>query len=157
MRGYLCHFAYKFCIMLELGEDVGLYLIKFQSVGVCDMIFGLILLGVFLNAGAQLMLKAGMGQIGHFEFSYANIWPITLKVMANLPIITGLTMYVVSVVVWLLVLSRVQVSFAYPMLSIGYVVNALAANYFFGEPLTSLRMLGIFIIIGGVYLVAQSS
>lgn len=121
------------------------------------MIFGLILLGVLLNAGAQLMLKAGMSQIGHFEFSMANIVPIGFRVMGNLPIISGLFMYVVSVGVWLLVLSRVQVSFAYPMLSIGYVVNALAAYYLFGEPLTSMRVFGIFIIIAGVYLVAQSS
>lgn len=121
------------------------------------MIFALILLGVLLNTGAQLMLKAGMNQIGHFEFSLANVVPIGFKVMANLPIIGGLTMYVVSVAVWLLVLSRVQVSYAYPMLSIGYVVNALAANYFFGEPLTSMRMLGIFIIIAGVYLVTQTN
>lgn len=121
------------------------------------MIFALILLGVLLNAAAQIMLKAGMSQIGHFEFSAANIVPIGFKVMGNLPIISGLFMYVVSVGVWLLVLSRVQVSFAYPMLSIGYIVNALAAYYLFGEPLTSVRMLGIFIIIAGVYLVAQSS
>jgi len=120
-------------------------------------IFALILLGVLLNAGAQLMLKAGMSRIGHFEFSAANVIPISVKVAGNLPIISGLCMYVISVVVWLLVLSRVQVSFAYPMLSIGYVVNALAANYFFGEPLTSIRILGIFVIIAGVYLVAQSS
>ena len=121
------------------------------------MIFALILFGVLLNAGAQLMLKAGMSQIGHFEFSLANAIPIGTKVMMNPPIITGLFMYVVSVGVWLLVLSRVQVSFAYPMLSIGYVVNALAAYYLFGEPLTSMRMLGIFIIIAGVYLVARTS
>jgi multidrug transporter EmrE-like cation transporter len=120
------------------------------------LIFALILLGVLLNAVAQLMLKAGMSQIGHFEFSLTNAVPIGLKVMANPPIIGGLFMYVMSVVVWLLVLSRVQVSFAYPMLSIGYIVNAVAANYLFGEPLTSMRMLGIFIIIAGVYLVAQS-
>lgn len=121
------------------------------------MIFALILLGVMLNAGAQLLLKAGMTQIGHFEFSFANMVPIGMKVMLNLPIISGLSLYVMSVVVWLLVLSRVQVSFAYPMLSIGYIVNALAAYYLFGEPLTSIRMLGIFIIIAGVYLVAQST
>lgn len=121
------------------------------------MIFALILLGVLLNAGAQLLLKAGMTQIGHFEFSLANAVPIGLKVLGNFPIITGLGMYVFSVGVWLLVLSRVQVSFAYPMLSIGYIVNALAANYLFGEPLTSMRILGIFIIISGVYLVAQSN
>lgn len=121
------------------------------------LIFALILLGVFLNAGAQLMLKAGMTQIGHFEFTLTNVLPIGFRIMANPPIVTGLLMYVVSVGVWLLVLSRVQVSFAYPMISIGYIINALAANYFFGEPLTSVRMLGMFIIIAGVYLVAQSN
>lgn len=120
------------------------------------MIFALILLGVFLNAAAQLMLKAGMAQIGYFEFTVANALPIAFRVMANLPIIGGLFLYVVSVVVWLLVLSRVEVSFAYPMISIGYIVNAIAAYYLFGEPLTSVRMLGIFIIISGVYLVAHS-
>lgn len=121
------------------------------------MIFALILCGVLLNASAQLLLKAGMNQIGHFEFTFANAMPIGLKVIANPPIITGLFMYVLSVVVWLLVLSRVQVSFAYPMISLGYIVNALAAYYLFGEPLTSLRMLGIFVIIAGVYMVAQSN
>ncbi|MFZ2315144.1 MAG: EamA family transporter [Gammaproteobacteria bacterium] len=120
------------------------------------IVFALILLGVLLNASAQILLKAGMNNIGHFDFSMSNIWPIGLKVIGNLPIISGLTMYVASVLVWLLVLSRVQVSFAYPMLSIGYIVNAIAAYYLFGEPLTSVRMLGIFIIISGVYLVAQS-
>lgn len=121
------------------------------------LIFGLILCGVLLNAVAQIMLKSGMNQIGHFEFSMANAMPIGLKVMGNIPIVSGLFMYVMSVVVWLLVLSRVQVSFAYPMLSIGYIVNAVAAYYLFGEPLTSMRVMGIFIIIAGVYLVAQSS
>jgi multidrug transporter EmrE-like cation transporter len=120
------------------------------------MIILLILLGVLLNAAAQLLLKAGMSQIGHFEFTLANTLPISFKVMGNPPIITGLFLYVVSVGVWLLVLSRVQVSYAYPMLSIGYIVNAVAAYYLFGEPLTSLRILGIFIIIAGVYLIAQN-
>jgi len=121
------------------------------------LLFALILFGVLLNAGAQLLLKAGMSQIGHFEFSLNNALPVGFKVMGSLPILSGLCLYVISVIVWLLVLSRVQVSYAYPMLSIGYIVNALAAYYFFGEPLTSLRMAGIFIIIAGVYLVARST
>src|SRR5690606_10822799 len=118
--------------------------------------FALILLGVLLNAAAQLLLKAGMTQIGHFDFNLHNALPIGLKVIANPPIVTGLAFYVISVGVWLLVLSRVQVSVAYPMLSIGYIVNAIAAYYLFGEPLTAVRILGIFIIIAGVYLVAQT-
>lgn len=120
------------------------------------MIYGLILLGVLLNAGAQLLLKAGMTQIGHFEFNFTNIIPIGLKVATNWPIVGGLIAYVVSVLVWLMVLSRVQVSFAYPMLSIGYIVNAIAAYYLFGESLSIMRVTGIFIIIIGVYLIAQN-
>lgn len=120
------------------------------------MIFILILLGVLLNAGAQLLLKAGMSQIGHFEFSLANLIPIGTKVMLNPPILTGLFAYVMSVAVWLLVLSRVQVSYAYPMLSIGYIVNAIAAYFLFGEAMSIARVTGIFIIISGVYLVSQS-
>lgn len=128
----------------------------FIVVGAVDMMFLLILLGVLLNAAAQLLLKAGMGQIGHFDFNVHNIVPIGLKVMMNLPIVAGLFSYVVSVVVWLLVLSRVQVSYAYPMLSIGYVVNAVAAYYLFGESLSVMRVTGVFVIIAGVYLVSQS-
>ncbi len=120
------------------------------------MIYALILLGVLLNAGAQLLLKAGMSQIGHFEFKMANVVPIGWKIAGNLPIVSGLFAYVISVLVWLMVLSRVQVSVAYPMLSIGYVVNAVAAYYLFGESLSVIRITGIFIIIAGVYLVAQN-
>lgn len=120
------------------------------------MVFVLILLGILLNTAGQLFLKAGVSQIGHFEFSMANIVPIGLKVIVNLPIIAGLCAYVLSVVVWLLVLSRVQVSYAFPLLSIGYVINAVAAYYLFGEAISLLRMSGIFVIIAGVCMVSQS-
>lgn len=121
------------------------------------MVYFLILLGVLLNAGAQLLLKAGTNQIGHFDFSLANVLPIASKIMVNPPILAGLFAYAVSVVVWLLVLSRVQVSFAYPLLSTGFIVNAVAAYYLFGEDLSLIRVVGIFVIILGVYLVSQTS
>ncbi len=119
------------------------------------MIYALILLGVLLNAGAQLLLKAGMDRIGHFAFSLHQVIPIGWKVATNPLVMTGLFCYVISVGVWLMVLSRVEVSFAYPMLSIGYVVNAIAAFYFFGEDLSITRMAGIFVIMIGVYLIAK--
>ena len=59
-------------------------------------------------------------------------------------------------VVWIIALTRVEVSLAYPMLSIGYVVNAVAAWMLFGEQLTPMRLIGIFVIILGVYLLAAS-
>jgi len=116
----------------------------------------LILLGVLLNAAAQLLLKEGMRRIGHFEFVWANTIPIGLQVAANPFVIGGIFLYVLSVVVWILVLSRVEVSFAYPMLSIGYIVNAVAAYYLFGEDVTLTRITGILVIIAGVWLITRS-
>ena len=118
--------------------------------------FALVLLGVLLNAAAQLLLKAGTNAIGHFEFSAANVLPIGWKVATQPYIVGGLSCYVVSVAIWILALSRVEVSIAYPMLSIGYVVNAVAAYFLFGEAVSVQRLVGIGIIVLGVYVVARS-
>ncbi|MBI4189568.1 MAG: EamA family transporter [Betaproteobacteria bacterium] len=118
--------------------------------------FSLLMTGVLLNAGAQLLLKAGTNSVGMFEFSRDNILPVGWKLATEPYIAGGLGCYVISVVVWVLALSRVEVSIAYPMLSIGYVINALAAWYLFGEAVTLTRLAGIGIIIIGVYLVARS-
>ena len=116
----------------------------------------LLLLGVTLNAVAQLLLKAGTNAVGRFEFSAANAVPVGVKLATDPHILGGIACYVVSVVVWILALSRVEVSIAYPMLSIGYVLNALAAWYWLGEAVTPARLAGIGIIIVGVYVVARS-
>ena len=118
--------------------------------------FSLILAGVLLNAAAQLLLKAGTNAVGHFEFSASNIVPVGLRLALEPTILGGVACYVVSLVVWIMALSRVEVSIAYPMLSIGYVINAVAAWYLFGESLTALRLTGIGFIVVGVFLVARS-
>ena len=118
--------------------------------------FALVLLGVLLNAAAQLLLKAGTNAVGHFEFSAANLVPIGWKIGTQPYIVGGLSCYVVSVAIWILALSRVEVSIAYPMLSIGYVVNAAAAYLLFGEAVSMQRLVGIGIIVVGVYVVARS-
>jgi multidrug transporter EmrE-like cation transporter len=118
--------------------------------------FALVLAGVLLNAAAQLLLKAGTNAVGHFEFSSSNLVPVGLRLAFEPHILGGVACYVVSLVVWIMALSRVEVSIAYPMLSIGYVINAVAAWYLFGESLTALRMAGIGFIVVGVFLVARS-
>src|ERR1700756_325644 len=115
-----------------------------------------ILTGVLLNAGAQLLLKAGVSAVGHFEFTRANIVPIGFKLATQGPILGGLACYVVSVGVWIVGLSRVDVSVAYPMLSLRYVVNAFAAWYLFGEGLSVQKLIGIGIILIGVLVLARS-
>lgn len=107
--------------------------------------FSLLLAGVLLNAAAQLLLKAG-----------TNAMPLGLRLAVEPHILGGLACYAVSVVVWVIALSRVPVSIAYPMLSIGYVVNAFAAWQLLGESLSALRLAGIGVIVAGVFMVARS-
>lgn len=118
--------------------------------------FGLILTGVLLNAMAQLWLKAGTNALGALSFSRDEAISTVFRVGFEPHIMGGLACYVLSVAIWIVALSKVPVSVAYPMLSIGYVVNALAAWYFFGEFLSSQKLVGIAVIIVGVYLVAKS-
>ena len=107
--------------------------------------FGLVLFGVLLNAAAQLLLKAG-----------TNAMPLGPRLALEPHILGGLACYAVSVVVWVVALSRVPVSIAYPMLSIGYIVNAVAAWHLFGEALSTMKLAGIAVIVAGVFMVARS-
>ena len=118
--------------------------------------FALILTGVLLNAVAQLLLKAGTNAVGHFEFHVGNILPIGMKLAFQPFIMGGMVCYAVSLVVWIMALSRVPVSIAYPMLSIGYVINAFVAWQWFGEALAAQKLLGIGVIVIGVILVTRS-
>ena len=117
----------------------------------------LIVFGVLLNASAQLALKQGMRQVGYFEFKLANCGNVLLAIAANPYILVGLTCYVVSVGVWLLVLSRVEVSYAYPLLSIGYIVTSFAGQVFFHETVGATRWAGILLICAGVWLITRSA
>jgi drug/metabolite transporter (DMT)-like permease len=118
--------------------------------------FLIIVTGVLLNAGAQLLLKAGVAPLGVLSVNAGNLLPTALRVLGQWPILAGLACYVVSVGVWIVGLSRVDVSLAYPMLSLGYVVNALAAWWLFGEALGPLRWSGMLLILGGVWLMSRS-
>jgi multidrug transporter EmrE-like cation transporter len=117
----------------------------------------LIVFGVMLNAAAQLALKQGMRQIGYFDFGLRNLGRIVLVVTASPYILAGLSCYIVSVAVWLLVLSRVEVSYAYPLLSIGYIVTAFAGWLFFHESIDAIRWVGIVVICIGVWLITRSA
>ena len=121
--------------------------------------FGMILAGVLLNAGAQLLLKAGtraIGVIGADGAAGHALLQTAVNVAFQPFIVAGLFCYVLSVGIWIVALSRVDVSVAYPMLSIGYVVNAFAAHWLFGEVLTPMRIGGITVILIGVVMISRT-
>ena len=118
--------------------------------------FAFIFVGICLNAVAQLLLKAGTNAVGAIHLTAQNWFAIGAKLATQLPIIGGLTCYVVSVIVWIIGLSRVDVTIAYPLLSLGYIINAIGAWYFLGEAVSLNRMAAIGIIIIGVIWLTKS-
>ena len=107
--------------------------------------FFYISVAVILGTAAQLLLKAG-----------TNATPVGLGLALEPRILCGIVCYAVSLVVWILALSKTPVSVAYPMVSLGFALNALLAWWLLGEAVTPMRMAGIGIIIVGVALVARS-
>ena len=118
--------------------------------------FGLVMIGVLLNAIAQLALKASVSDTGIINLDMHSLLSSAGSLASNLWLWMGLICYAISVVVWILALSRVDVSIAYPMLSVGYIVNAIAASHLFNEPMGMSKVIGIGVIMLGVYILARS-
>lgn len=114
-----------------------------------------ILFTVLTNAAAQLLLKQGMLSLGPLDFSTGNIILKVLGIVFSPWVFFGLCTFVISMASHLYVLSKVELSFAYPFLSLAYVVVAVAAWFLFSENLNALRILGIALICVGTVLIAQ--
>jgi len=118
--------------------------------------FALVGSAVLLGTAGQILLKSGTNAIGHFAFTLANLLPVGMRVASEPRILGGVGCYAVSMVLWIMALSRTEVSVAYPMLSIGFALNALLAWWLLGEAVSLQRIAGILVIIAGVWLVARS-
>ena len=120
------------------------------------LVLSLILLDVILNVTGQLSLKYGMSRIGNFTISLPTLPPVFLKAATNVYVLFGLLCYGLGFMVWLIVLSKAEVSYAYPLISLGYVFTALLARALFGEAVGATRMVGILVTCLGVFLIARS-
>ena len=119
--------------------------------------FSFLITGVLLNAAAQLLLKAGTNAMGGAIHVTRENWFATgLKVATQWPIMAGMACYAISLVVWIIALSRTDVTIAYPMLSLGYVIGAIGAWLFLGEVISLQRLVAIGVIMFGVALLARS-
>lgn len=118
--------------------------------------FAVLLCGVLLNAFAQLWLKAATRVSGPLIVADGRMMDRALQLVVVPSLWFALMAYGVSVVVWIVGLSRVPVSQAYPMLSLGYVLNIGLAWWLFGEVPNAQRVLGVGVIVAGVVLVARS-
>jgi len=116
--------------------------------------FTLIIIGVLLNAIAQLALKMSVRETGSIELSTSSVVPVASHLMSEPWIWLGLSCYGISVIVWILALSRVDMSIASPLFSIGYLDNTLAAYASMAESLTPGKLMGIgSMVVGATVLV----
>ena len=118
--------------------------------------FSILFCGVLLNALAQLGLKAATRASGPLIAGDAGVWQRALSMLAVPSLWYALLAYGLSLIVWLVGLSRVPVSQAYPLLSLGYVINIGLAWWLLGEIPNVQRVAGIGVIVLGVVLVARS-
>ena len=122
------------------------------------LVWSFLFIGVGLNAAAQLLLKGATRISGPLVSDAGRIeWPNATALLQTLPLWGGLACYGVSVLLWLGALSRLPVSVAYPMLSVGYIVNAAAAAYLYSEALTMPKIIGIALVSVGVVVLSRTA
>jgi len=116
----------------------------------------LILFVVVTNFLSQILLKKGMTDIGEFDLNGAGLWNIAGTVATNWAVIAGLIVMVISMASHLVVLSRVEISYAYPFLGLSFVLVALYGYYFLDEAVTLWRSAGVLLIVAGVAVIAKT-
>jgi drug/metabolite transporter (DMT)-like permease len=123
------------------------------------VLIGFILLSVALAATAQLTLKHGMNQVtreGKVPLNLAQPVDMVRRVGLNVSVMAGLVIFVLSAAVWLVVLSRASLSFAYPFASLTYVLILLFDRFILDQPISGLRYAGVALIIAGLLLISRT-
>ena len=117
------------------------------------MLYILIFTSVIIGVAGQLLMKHGVSQLGNIS---GGVVQFLLKALFSPWVIAGLFGYGIGTLIWLLILSKVDVSYAYPMLSLGYVFLLIFAALFLGEQISLIRIAGVVLIVIGVILVTRS-
>lgn len=118
--------------------------------------FLILIIAVLFSVTGELLLKHGMNQVGFFSLQPGQFFSTLPRVFASPFILLGFGSIFTGSIFWLSVISRVPLSYAYPMLSTSYILVVLASWIFFGEHITLTRIAGVAVIIAGVAVVFRS-
>lgn len=116
--------------------------------------FSLVIIAICFSVTGELMLKSGMNSVGVLSLSV--LWPTLGRMITHPKILIGLGCFAVGAVFWLAAISRVPLSWAYPMLSIGYVLILLFSAIILKEQVAPLRWVGALVICVGIILIFRS-
>lgn len=118
---------------------------------------GYVFSSILFNVAGQVVLKEAMRRLGSFDLSFTLHFVEKAGRVFFYPLtIFGLFLYGISALFWLAALSQMELSKAYPMISLGYIIVFFLSAWLFGESLSLIRFLGIVFVGLGLFLVAMS-
>ena len=133
----------------EMLKEEGLLIVNFT-------VISLILLSVLLSAIAQIILKMGMSSTTIQQaIATATASTVFYSIVTNIYVIGGLALYFSSAAVWLFVLAKLDVSFAYPFVGLGFILTMLLAYFINGEALSMTKVAGTLFISVGIAIIAR--
>jgi len=116
----------------------------------------LILLSIGIAVGGQVLLKLGLNKMGSVNVSsLSGLGHLFLGIIKSPMVITGLFCYVISAAIWLVVLSAVELSFAYPFIGLTYVLILFISRFVLKEDVNPIRWVGAAIITIGVVVISR--
>lgn len=120
------------------------------------MVIALLLVGITLSVTGEFLLKFGMNRFGVLDLQPGTLLPTLFRVFTQPLILLGFGFVFSASIFWLAVISRVDLSYAYPLLALGYAVTALLSRVLLSEAITPTRWAGIAVICVGVALISRT-
>lgn len=116
----------------------------------------LLFISIGLAVAGQLSMKAGMNKVGEIKAEdFKHPGDLIVRVLKSAWAVIGVVLYAISALFWLVVLSRVDLSVAYPIVAAGYVVVVFYSWLVFKEPVKWIAWIGLALIVAGVIITAQ--
>ncbi|MFH1972775.1 MAG: 4-amino-4-deoxy-L-arabinose transferase [archaeon] len=116
----------------------------------------LILTSVLLIDTGQLTLKYGLNSLGEVSWGLSSLLATLSIVILNPFIWIGVILMASSAFTWLIALSKSELSYAYPILSFGYVIVSILSWIFFNEVMTTTKIIGLIVIAAGVTMLSNT-
>ena len=116
------------------------------------MVYIIALISIMLGAFAQYLLKVGVQQV--IWYKDEGFYTL-MSGLINMRLLSGILCYGLSLLFWLYVLSKIELSRAYPLVSLGYVFTLLLGHFLLNESVTCNKIIGVFFILVGVYFISR--
>lgn len=117
-----------------------------------------IISSVSLSAFAQIVLKMGMSnpKVQNDLIIAGSLFEKLFIALTNVYVVAGISMYLLSMILWLVVLSKIDVSVAYPFVGLGFIITMVLGFLLLNEQISAMRVMGTILVVCGVLMVSST-